>query len=170
MWKKSNPKKQKKKAMVATWSDSGTSNNDDEKVANLCLMAHDEPKVSSNANTNSFDELQDAFDELALEFKVTNLKYKKMNSKLKKKNETLSMTNNDLKKRVDELQVNIDDLTKKNTNLHNSFTRFYMAQQKLNNMLETQRAFFDKDGCRNLPRGGSSRIYDCIRLKIFYLT
>ena len=56
-----------------------------------------------------------------------NLKYKKMISKLKEKNETLSMTNNDLKKKLDELQVNIDDLTKKSINLHNSFTRFYMA-------------------------------------------
>ena len=117
------------------WCD--TSDNDEEEVANICLMAHDEPKVLSNANTYSFDELQDAFDELTLEFEVMNLKYKKMNSKLKEENETLSMTNNDLKKRVDELQVNIDDLTKKNTNLHNSFTRFYMVQQKLNNMLET---------------------------------
>ena len=60
--------------MVATWSDSYTSDNDDKEVANLCLMAHDEPKVSSNANTYSFDELQDAFDELALEFEVMNLK------------------------------------------------------------------------------------------------
>ena len=92
-------------------------------------MAHDEPKVSSSANTYSFDEL-------ALEFKVMNLKYKKMISKLKEENKTLSTTNNDLKKRVDQLQVNIGDLTKKNTNLHNLFTRFYMAQQKLNNMLE----------------------------------
>ena len=57
MWKISNLKKQKKKAMVATWSDSDTSNNDDEEMANLCLMAHDEPKVSSNASTYSFDEL-----------------------------------------------------------------------------------------------------------------
>ena len=37
------------------------------------------------------------------------------------------MKNDDPKKKVDELQVNIDDLTKKNLNLHNSFTRFYMA-------------------------------------------
>ena len=60
--------------MVATWSDSYTSDNDDKEVANLCLMAHDKLKVSSNANTYSFDELQDAFDELALEFEVMNLK------------------------------------------------------------------------------------------------
>ena len=43
-----------------------------------------------DANTYSFDELQDAFDELALEFEVMNLKYKKMNSKLKEENKILS--------------------------------------------------------------------------------
>ena len=74
------------------------------------------------------------------------------------------MTNNDLQKRVDELQVNIDDLTKKNTNMHNSFTRFYMVQQKLNNMLETQRAFFDKDGL------GYNRIKKETYFKNFFIT
>ena len=37
-------------------------------------------------------------------------------------------------------------MTKKNVNLQNSFSRFYIGQQKLDKMLETQRAFFDKDG------------------------
>ena len=164
MWKKSNLKKQKKKAMVATWSDSDTSDNDEEEVANLCLMAHDEPKVLSNANTYSFDELQDAFDELALEFEAMNLKYKKMNSKLKEENKTLSMTNSNLIKKVDELQVNVDDLTIKNKNLHNSFTKFYMSQQKLNDMLETQRAFFDKNGL------GYNRIEKETHFKNFFMT
>ena len=44
------------------------------------------------------------------------------------------------------MKVKIDDLSKKNTNLQNSFSRFYMGQQKLDRMLETQSAFFDKDG------------------------
>ena len=30
--------------------------------------------------------------------------------------------------------------------MRNSFSRFYMGQQKLDRMLETQRALFDKDG------------------------
>ena len=41
--------------------------------------------------------------------------------------------------------MEIDKLTKKNTNLQKSFFGFYMGQQKLDRMLETQRAFFDKD-------------------------
>ena len=40
----------------------------------------------------------------------------------------------------------LDVLAKKNENLQNSFSRFSMGQQKLDMMLETQRAFFDKDG------------------------
>ncbi|KAH1082758.1 hypothetical protein J1N35_022519, partial [Gossypium stocksii] len=34
----------------------------------------------------------------------------------------------------------------KNKNLHNSFSMFHIRQQKLNHMLESQRAFFDKSG------------------------
>ena len=37
--------------MVATWSDSDESNEDssDDKVANLCLMAHEDNEVSSSS-------------------------------------------------------------------------------------------------------------------------
>ena len=58
----------------------------------------------------------------------------------------LSKTKTDLEKSIDSMKIEIDDLTKKNANLQNSFFRFYMGQQKLDKMLETQRAFFDKDG------------------------
>ena len=44
------------------------------------------------------------------------------------------------------MKVEIDELTKKHTNLQNSFYRFYIGQQKLDRMFETQKAFFDKDG------------------------
>ncbi|MBA0868496.1 hypothetical protein Goshw_014642 [Gossypium schwendimanii] len=43
----------------------------DDEVANLCLMAINDPKVTSNSSTlndYSFDELQDAYDELGLKF------------------------------------------------------------------------------------------------------
>ncbi|MBA0880313.1 hypothetical protein Goshw_000916, partial [Gossypium schwendimanii] len=43
----------------------------DDEIANLCLMAINDPKVTSNSSTlnaYSFDELQDASDELGLEF------------------------------------------------------------------------------------------------------
>ncbi|MBA0860306.1 hypothetical protein Goshw_016256 [Gossypium schwendimanii] len=43
----------------------------DDEVANLCLMAINDPTVTSNSSTlndYSFDKLQDAYDELSLEF------------------------------------------------------------------------------------------------------
>ena len=65
--------------MVATWSDSDTSNDDsyDDEVANLCFMALDDSKVNSitcDSNSHSFDELQDAFDELVIDFENMNVK------------------------------------------------------------------------------------------------
>ena len=69
-----------------------------------------------------------------------------MIAKLSMKNDMLSKTKIDLEKSIDNMKIEIDDLTKKNANLQNSFFRFHMGKQKLDKMLETQRAFFDKDG------------------------
>ena len=74
------------------------------------------------------------------------MKYKEMIFKLNIENELLPKVKNDLKKNIDCMKIDIDELTKKNTNLQNFFFRFYIGQQKLDRMLETQRAFFDKDG------------------------
>ena len=112
-------------------------------------MAIDDSKVTStscDSNAYTFDELQDAFEELAIDFESMNIKYKKMIAKLNIENELLSKAKNDLEKNIHCMKIEIDELTKKNTNLQNSFSRFYMGQQKLDRMLETQRAFFDKDG------------------------
>ena len=73
--------------MVATWSDSDAFDDEsyDDEVANLCLMALDDSKVtltSYDSSVYSFDELQDAFDELAIDFESMNVKYKKMIAKL----------------------------------------------------------------------------------------
>ena len=69
-----------------------------------------------------------------------------MIAKLNIENELLSKAKNDLEKNIDCMKIEIDELTKKNTNLQNSFSKFYIGQQKLDRMLETQRAFFDKNG------------------------
>ena len=148
---KKQSKRPNKKAMVATQSHSDASDNDsyDDEVANLCLMALEDSKVTSifcDYNAYSFDELQDAFEELAIDFKSMNMKYKKMIAKLNVENELLFRTKIDLEKNIDSMKVEINELTKKNTNLQNSFSRFYMGQQKLDGMLETQKAFFDKNG------------------------
>ncbi|KAH1092164.1 hypothetical protein J1N35_019421 [Gossypium stocksii] len=61
--KKRGSSKQKLKAHVATWSDEDSSDNEDQEVVNLCLMAINDIKVTSNPSTlneHSFDELQDA--------------------------------------------------------------------------------------------------------------
>ena len=99
-----------------------------------------------------------------------------MIAKLNVENEFLSKAKIYLEKNIDCMKVEIDELTKKNTNLQNSFSRFYIGQQKLDRMLETQRAFFDKDG---LGYDGSVKVYKkkwllnwilkmncCIRLKM----
>ena len=119
--------------MTATWSDSDASDDDsyDDKVVNLCLMAIDDSKVTStscDSNTYTFDELQDAFEELAIDFESMNMKYKKMIAKLNIENELLSKAKNDLENNIDYMKIEIDELTKKNTNLQNSFSRFYMRQ------------------------------------------
>ncbi|KAA3468075.1 zf-CCHC domain-containing protein/UBN2 domain-containing protein [Gossypium australe] len=88
-------KSKRKKAMIATWSNSDTSNDDDsndEGIDNLCFMALEEPKVSSNScdfNFYTFNVLQNVFDELAVGFETMNSKYKKMISKLKVENDFL---------------------------------------------------------------------------------
>ena len=70
--------------MVATWSDSDAFDYDsyDDVVANLCLMAIDDSKVTSTSCDSN----------------------------------------------IDCMKIEIDELTKKNTNLQNSFSRFYIGQ------------------------------------------
>ncbi|XVF82544.1 hypothetical protein PTKIN_Ptkin16aG0058400 [Pterospermum kingtungense] len=74
------------------------------------------------------------------------MKYSKMVSKLNVENEILTKDKIELEENVRSMKLEIEDLTKKNKNLHDLFSIFYMSQQKLNDMLETRRAFFDKDG------------------------
>ena len=80
---KKQSKRPSKKLMVATQSDSDDSDDDsyDDEVANLCLMAIDDSKVTSTSfysNAYTFDELQDAFEKLAIDFESMNMKYKRL--------------------------------------------------------------------------------------------
>ena len=57
---KKGPKKYKKKAIMATWSDSDESNSEKEdshKQANLCLMAHENEKNAETPDDFTFEEL-----------------------------------------------------------------------------------------------------------------
>lgn len=68
----------------------------------LCLMAIEEPKVTSNSidsNSYAFDELQDAYNELYVECESMKRKYKKMISKMNVENEFLMNAKNVLEKK-----------------------------------------------------------------------
>ena len=65
-----------------------------------------------------------------------------MIDKLSMENDVLYRAKIDLENNIDSMKIEIDYLTEKNVNLQNSFSRFYMGQQKLDKMLETQRGFF----------------------------
>ena len=140
-------KKKKKKAFVATWSDSDSSDDDDSKedqIGNLCFMALNEPKVTSNSpnlNSYTFDELQDAFDDLVVEFEEMNSKHKKMISKLKAENDLLLKSklvleneNKDLKNDFNDSKQKINILEKANFDL----------KRKIESLEQEKKIIFDK--------------------------
>ncbi|KAK8568978.1 hypothetical protein V6N12_007511 [Hibiscus sabdariffa] len=81
-------KKKKVKAQIATWSDEESSDEKEQEVANLCLMALEEDlKVTSNSShcdltydelLEEFEELQEVYDELVEKYKESILKNKKI--------------------------------------------------------------------------------------------
>ncbi|KAH1107418.1 hypothetical protein J1N35_011186 [Gossypium stocksii] len=78
-WKKKGSSKQNFKAHATTSSYEDSSNNEDQEVTNLCLIAINDPKVTyktSNSISYSCNKLQDAYDELGLEFETMVSKYK----------------------------------------------------------------------------------------------
>ncbi|GAV75353.1 zf-CCHC domain-containing protein [Cephalotus follicularis] len=96
----------KKKAVMATWSDSDNSSSDEEsngEVANIAFMEienEEENKVHLSTSF-SFDELQDAYDELVEYSKNLSLKH----SYIKKLNNALNC-------KIEELKTNILELEK----------------------------------------------------------
>ncbi|KAL5551274.1 hypothetical protein UlMin_001450 [Ulmus minor] len=79
-------KQGRKKAMLATWDDSDSSDSESEKdeCANVCFMTiHDEVINSELDSSNfSFDELLDAFEELHTEFEILISKNKALKNKI----------------------------------------------------------------------------------------
>ncbi|KAL5548818.1 hypothetical protein UlMin_004049 [Ulmus minor] len=78
-------KQGRKKAMMATWddSDSSDSESDKDERANVCFMTiHDEvTNPDLNSSNFSYDELYDAFEELYTEFEMLISKYKVLKNK-----------------------------------------------------------------------------------------
>ncbi|KAK8661446.1 hypothetical protein V6N13_091050 [Hibiscus sabdariffa] len=138
--KKSFGKKKKLKAHVATWSDEESSDEDEEEVANLCLMAlDDEPKVTSNSSLcdlsynelfETYEELQEVYDELVDKYKESILKNKKIISDLKNDKDSLYKANHNLELKIKSMQEDQKVLEKKNQDLHGLLSKVQEDHQK----------------------------------------
>ena len=85
---KKDPKKYKKKAMMATWSgsdDSSSEVEDSTEQANLCLMAHENKVNAETPNDFTFEKLQEVFYDLVDDLNKLGIK----NKELKSKNQSL---------------------------------------------------------------------------------
>ncbi|KAL5545088.1 hypothetical protein UlMin_008872 [Ulmus minor] len=117
-------KQGRKKAMLATWDDSDSSDSESEKdeCANVCFMTiHDEVINSELDSSNfSFDELLDAFEELHTEFEILISK----NKALKNKNISLEKEFFEQKFDVKESCVSCEKLQKENELLKQQVVNF----------------------------------------------
>ncbi|GAV70508.1 zf-CCHC domain-containing protein/UBN2 domain-containing protein [Cephalotus follicularis] len=148
-------KKDKKKAMIATWSDSDDSSLDkdeNEEIANITFMAmEDENEVCSsslsyNDPQNEYNELIDVLDDLNREYQLLK-KFAKDRAKenVELKNHILEMKNDEclveknsaLEKENLELKIEIDALKK-------TFSKFADSSNKLDKVLGMQRGVYDK--------------------------
>ena len=165
----------KKKAMVATWddSDSSESESENDEQANVCFMTIQDEVIYSKPNSLefSFDELLDAFEELHSEFEILISK----NEVLKNKNSSLSNKlsalmkkldnkekciscekiqneNELLKQQIKELDnskikcLEVDSLKEKILDYEKIIFRFTKGKKVFEQMLGEQVAVFDKCG------------------------
>ncbi|GAV79879.1 zf-CCHC domain-containing protein/UBN2 domain-containing protein [Cephalotus follicularis] len=147
--------KVKKKAMIATWSDSDDSSSDDEEneeIANIAFMAM-EDDCEVNTSSLSYNELQCEYDELLDVLNDLNREYlllkkiakdrAKENVKLKncilelKKDLGMIEKNSSLEKENLDLKTEIDALKK-------TFSKFSSSNDKLDKLLGMQRCVFDR--------------------------
>ena len=147
---KKGPKKFKKKAMMATWSASDDSSSDEEtstEQANLCLMAHENEVTSESTSEFTFEELHEAFYDSIDELK-----------KLGKKNKELKLKNQSLVKQAEILSIEKFTLIQENQNFKDEINRlksivdkFTLSSNKLNMILDNQKAIYDKAGLGYKP-------------------
>ncbi|KAL4312255.1 hypothetical protein GQ457_01G023590 [Hibiscus cannabinus] len=131
--KRSFGKKKKLKAQIETWSDEESSDEEEQEVANLCLMAlEEETKVTSYSSTcdltykelfEEYEELQEIYDELYGMYKESILKHKKIISDLKFDRDSLYEAHHDLELKMKGMQATQKDLEKKNKDLHNLLSK-----------------------------------------------
>lgn len=101
-------KRSKKKTMVATWSGSedSSSNKEEEKSTNLCLMALENDVIFETNLEFTFDELHNAFHNFLAKFKklgLTNKSFKQANDFLTTETDEVLQRNKALEKLKDEV-------------------------------------------------------------------
>ncbi|GAV70890.1 zf-CCHC domain-containing protein [Cephalotus follicularis] len=138
----------KKRAMLATWSDSDESSSEEEEnqeVAQLALMAIDD--LDEDKDENEVNELLELLEQFSLEnasLKKTIKAVNKKNVSLKHEIECLSNKSLDdkvisLEKENETLKLEVDALKK-------TFSKFSNSSEKLDNLLGLQRCVFNKAG------------------------
>ncbi|KAK9034020.1 hypothetical protein V6N11_050199 [Hibiscus sabdariffa] len=159
--KKSFGKKKKLKSHVATWSDKESLDEDEEKVANLCLMAlDDEPKVTSSSSlfdlsyNELLDELQEVYDELVGKYKESILKNKKIILDLKNERDSLYEINHELESKMRDMQSKLKDFEKKNQDLHGLLSKVKEGRQK---EVDDLKASLNKVGKTSFENASASR-------------
>ncbi|GAV67542.1 zf-CCHC domain-containing protein/UBN2 domain-containing protein, partial [Cephalotus follicularis] len=140
----------KKKAMLATWSDSDESSSEEEEnqeVAQLALMEINDSDEDEDEDENEVSELLELLEKLSLENTSLKRTIKALNKEkvsLKHEIECLSNKSLDdktihLEKENETLKVEIDALKK-------TFSNFSNSSEKLDNLLGLQRCVFNKAG------------------------
>ncbi|GAV65261.1 zf-CCHC domain-containing protein [Cephalotus follicularis] len=150
----------KKKAMVATWSDSDPSSSEEESDEEVAHIAYMEIQDEEENEVNfTFDELQNAYEKLYVEYEnvcMKNKTLKKNAISMTKEIEILKNENNYHKNEIDVLNVSLklsNDFEEENKKLKleidalkKSFSIFSNSSAKLDNLLSLQRCVFDKAG------------------------
>ncbi|GAV90807.1 zf-CCHC domain-containing protein/UBN2 domain-containing protein, partial [Cephalotus follicularis] len=140
----------KKKAMLATWSDSDESSSEeeeDQEVAQIALMAINNSDQDEDEDENEVSELLELLEKFSLEnssLKKTIKSINRENASLKRDLECLSSKSLDdkitsLEKENETLKVEIDALKK-------TFSKFSNSSEKLDKHLGLQRCVFNKAG------------------------
>ena len=144
-------KKEKRRAMMATWSQSEDSSDDESEneFANMCFMAfEDQDKVSFDSDSND-DEVSFEYDELLIAL----YKFGENNTSLKKKIFELQKELDEIKEnfsKVEASKISLEkvneELLKKNEWLLSSLSKFSCGQKAFEMILASQKCVFDKRG------------------------
>ena len=144
-------KKEKRRAMMATWSQSEDSSDDESEneFANMCFMAFDDQdKVSFDSDSDD-DEVSFEYDELHISL----YKFGENNTSLKKKIFELQKELDEIKEnfsKVEASKISLEkvneELLKKNEWLLSSLSKFSCGQKAFEMILASQKCVFDKRG------------------------